>query len=297
MARPSPDPAGDLTQSVPAPGSVTTGLLPLAPEPPAGPPVLPGPPDHEAAGLLGADLRPVAGPALAAVFSRLATDPRMLWWVRRAILSAVAGGAVSALTDWRFGITAALLVAVADTLLRVRTTPAVPAPARVGSAQRKTRRRLSRLSPPGYLTLHCRAIPGTTAVINHLVVGPAGVFTISSQRWDRRLPVRATGGGELFHGPYGQADRLQQAAWEAAQASQLIGAELGEPVPVRPAMVIYGPKVPWIVVRIAGVDVFSGRRLRRYLRRETAASRARRLSERQIELIYAAAARVLPPGR
>jgi hypothetical protein len=62
-------------------------------------------------------------------------------------------------------------------------------------------------------------------------------------------------------------------------------------------MVIYGPPVPWIVVKIAGVDVFSGRRLRRYLRRETAASRGRRLDDRQIEVIASAAAQVLPAAR
>lgn len=204
---------------------------------------------------------------------------------------------MSVLIDWRAGLAAALLTGIADALFRARTSAMIPARVRAGSAQRRTRRRLARLAPSGYLALDSRRLPGSAEVIDHLVAGPAGVFTVTSQRWDRRLPVRATHGGELFHGPYRQEDRLRQAYWQAGQAAQLLATELGGPVRVRPAMVIYGPPVPWIVMEIQGVDVFSGRRLRRYLRRQAAANRAHRLDERQIELIYYAAARVLPPAR
>ena len=52
--------------------------------------------------------------------------------------------------------------------------------------------------------------------------------------------------------------------------------------------------MPWIVVRISGVDVFCGRRLRKYLRRE-ASGGSRYLDDRQVEAIYDIAAQVLPP--
>ena len=77
--------------------------------------------------------------------------------------------------------------------------------------------------------------------------------------------------------------------------ARLIGTALGQPITARPAMVIYGPTVPWIVVRISGVDVFCGRRLRKYLRRE-AAGRGGYLDDRQIEAIHDIAAQVLPPA-
>ena len=280
---------------------IEPGLLPLSLPTPSGPlpgaSSLPGPPEAEVTGILGIDQRAAAGPSPGEVLSRIAADPRITWWVSRALLSVVAGVAVSLAANWRLGITAAAVVAIADTVFRARTSAVIPAPARVTSAQRKTRRRLGRLTPSGYLTLHNRQIPGSDAVIDHLVVGPAGVFAIGSERWDRRLPVRATHGGRLFHGPYPQADRLRAACQDAEQASQLISGALGEPVPVRPAVVIYGPPVPWIVVKISGVDVFSGRRLRKYLRRETAASRGRRLDDRQVEVIASAAAQALPAAR
>jgi hypothetical protein len=133
-------------------------------------------------------------------------------------------------------------------------------------------------------------------MIDHLVIGPAGVFAVDSERWDRRLPVRATQGGQLYHGPYSQTSRLQHAHLEAGEAARLISARLGRPLRVRPAMVIYGPTVPWTVAKISGVDVFSGRRLRRYLRAQARASRANRLDEAEVERIHAAAARALPSG-
>ena len=200
------------------------------------------------------------------------------------------------LADWQLGVVAAALTAAADALFRWRTSAVIPASARLPSALRRTRRRLARVAPLGYLALHSRGIPGTAFVIDHLVVGPPGVYVVDSQRWDRRLPVRASHGGDLYHGPQRQTDQLGRARHTAQQASLVLGAALGQPLIVRPAMVIWGASLPWTIAEISGVDVFKGRRLRRYLRREAAAKRSRRLSERQIEIIHAVAAQVLPPA-
>ena len=242
-----------------------------------------------------AELEPTyRGPGPGQALSQLSADPRKPIWVRRAVLAAAAGVALGILVDWRLGLTVAVAVAVVDTVHRSRTTAVIPAAIRVTSAQRRTRRRLRRLRRAGYRTLNARALPGTSCVVDHLVIGPAGVFAVDSERWDRRLPLRATQGGQLFHGPYGQTSRLQHAQSEAGQAARLISIELQRQLRVRPAMVIYGPTVPWTVVRLSGVDVFSGRRLRRYLRAQARADRAGRLSDEDIEQIHAAAARALP---
>ena len=42
--------------------------------------------------------------------------------------------------------------------------------------------------------------------------GPAGIYAVDSEVWDRRLPVRATRGGRLFHG---RVKALAEAAREA----------------------------------------------------------------------------------
>jgi hypothetical protein len=224
-----------------------------------------------------------------------AADPRMPIWIRRAVLAAAAGIVAGILLDWRFGLTAAAVIAILDTVHRSRTTAVIPAAVRVTSAQRRTRRRLLLARRSGYLTLNNRAIPGTNCIIDHLIVGPAGVFAVDSERWDRRLPLRATQGGHLYHGPYSQTSRLKHAQLEAAMAGRLISDSLGRKQRIRPAMVIFGPTVPWTVARIGGVDVFSGRRLRKYLRAQARARREQRLTREEIAQIHEAAETALPP--
>jgi hypothetical protein len=225
---------------------------------------------------------------------QLAADPRLPVWISRAAVCLVAGVVVALLLDWRAGLTVAVLIAVGDTLLRSRTTAAIPAAVRVTRAQRQTARRLAVLRPAGYLALNARAIPGTSSVIDHLVVGPSGIFAIDSELWDRRLPVRIAD-RMLYHGPVNQRDRLAHARWEAAQAANLIGAELGQPVRVRPVMVIYGPNITWTVTALSGVDVLGGGSVGLYFRRQSRLARGRRLDAGQVEAAFAAAARTLPP--
>lgn len=195
---------------------------------------------------------------------------------------------------WRAGLTAMVIYIAADTLYRSRTAPVVPTSVRVTSAQRYTRRRLKVLQAAGYLALHARRIPGTKHVIDHLVVGPAGVFTLDSQRMDKRLQVKMIG-GMLFYGKESYEPRLDHAQHEADHAARLIGAELGHKIKVRPVMVLYGPAIDWVVLRLKGVDVFEGSRVGAYFRKQSKESKSHHLDASQISMIFAAAARALPP--
>jgi hypothetical protein len=230
-------------------------------------------------------------------FQGLAADPRLPIWITRGLVAIAAAAAATMWQDWRLGLTAAALVIVVDIIYRSRTTSVIPAAVRVTSAQRRTRRRLALLKGAGYVALNARAIPGSNSVIDHLVIGPPGVFAVDSERWDRRLPVRAATAGRLYHGPFSQEQRLDHAQWEAGQATMLLSAALGDRIIVRPAMAIYGPTIPWTVASLRNVDVFAGRRLRKYFRRKARERDAPRLDSGQIGLIHAAAARALPPAR
>jgi hypothetical protein len=231
----------------------------------------------------------------------LSADPRLTVWIRRAVIALVVGVAVAIWPGWRWGLTAAAAVAILDTIYQSKAMALIPAEAGATSAQRKTRRRLTTLRRAGYVALNARAIPDSDQVIDHLVIGPAGIFSVDSEQWDRRLPVRVTGGsgkktGILYHGPYSQQDRLAHARWEAAQATRLIGAELQEPVEVKPAMVIYGPEIQWGVATLRGVEVFSGKRVRKFFRNQNRVTRGDHLDEEEIHAVCEAAERVLPPA-
>lgn len=229
----------------------------------------------------------------------LAADPRLPIWIRRAVISLVIAVAVTIWQGWRLGLTAAAVAAILHTIYYSKTVSLIPAAARVSSAQRRTKRRLYLVRTSGYLAVHARGIPGTDSVIDHLVVGPGGVYALDSERWDRRLPVRtvasnSAAGPVLYHGPFSQKDRLAHARWEAAQAARLLSQDLGREITVRPAMVIYGPTVPWRVASLRGVDVFAGRSVGKYFRSRKRADRANAIGWEETGAIFASAQRVLP---
>ncbi|MGD0559638.1 MAG: nuclease-related domain-containing protein [Streptosporangiaceae bacterium] len=223
----------------------------------------------------------------------LASDSRMRIWRRRILLTVIAGAVFSVIFTWRLGLTIAVIVAVADTIYRSRTVASVPPGVKVTPAQRQTQRQLARMERSGYRSLHSRPIPGSEEFIDHLVVGPTGVYAIDSEKWDRRLPIRTRNARQLWHGPESKKDRLEHAKWEAERASTLLSGNLNMDITVRPTMAIYGPKIPWDVAVIRDVDVFGGPRLRKYLRKRGKMSKER-LSDAEIEKIHRAAMTVLP---
>ncbi|WP_228643571.1 nuclease-related domain-containing protein [Microtetraspora sp. AC03309] len=209
---------------------------------------------------------------------------------RRALIALAAGVVVGFLLGgWRIGLTAAIVAAIADTAYRARSVSSVPAWRRPSAAERRTEAQLKRLERGGYRTLHARAVPGSDAQIDHLVIGPTGVYAVDSEKWDKRLPVRVQSHRKLFHGPFNQKPRLDEARWEASQASELIGKALGREIPVVPSLAIYGPAIPWRILNVREVDVFSGSLVRKWITK-----REKSLTTAEIESIYRAAERVLP---
>ncbi|MBB2910928.1 hypothetical protein FHS43_002193 [Streptosporangium becharense] len=211
--------------------------------------------------------------------------------LRRRVFVALGVGVLAGilLASWQLGFTAAVVAAIVDTVLHARADSSVPAWRRASVAERRTEVQLKRLERGGYRTLHARAIPGSEAQIDHLVVGPTGVYAVDSEKWDKRLPVRVQSHRKLFHGPFNQKARLDEAHWEATQAGELIGRELGREITIVPSLAIYGPAIPWKVLNVREVDVFDGGHVRKWITK-----RERSLTDIEIEKIYEAAERVLP---
>src|SRR5712691_9928016 len=227
------------------------------------------------------------------VSPHLRQDPRLRVWISRTALALVILIIVSMWKDWRYGVTAVAIYLTVDLIYRSKTTVTTPTSVRVTSAQRTTARRLKVLKAAGYLALNARTIPDAGSVIDHVVIGPGGIFTIDSQKMDKRLPIRAFD-GKLFHGPVNQVERLDHARYVAEKAAALIGAELGHKVRVRPAMVVYGPKLPWVIMRLKGVDVFDGGHVGSYFRKQSKATAGKHLDTAQIAMVFSAAAHALP---
>ncbi len=224
--------------------------------------------------------------------AHLAGNPRMRIWRIRIIVAVLVMVAFSILASWQLGLTLAVIVVIADTIYRSRKN--YSARVKLTGAQRRTRRQLTKLGRAGYRAMHAGAIPESQDQIDHLVVGPAGVFAIDSEAWDKHLIVRTRKGTQLWHGPFSKKDRLEHAQWEAQRAADLLSGEIGQPVSVRPAMAVYGPRIPWDVATIREVDVFSGPRLRKYLRRRARQQGIRPLSGDEVERIFRAANKTFP---
>ena len=226
--------------------------------------------------------------------AHLSANPRMRMWQRRIVIAIIVGVLFAIVFSWRLGLTLAIIAAITDTVYQSRRGVPGPRGVKMTRAQRQTRRQLGKLRRAGYRAINGNLIPHSQEQIDHLVVGPAGVFAIDSEAWDKRLPVRTMNARQLYHGPFSMKERLEHARWESEQAAELLSGAAGSPVTVRPAMAVYGPKIRWDVVTIRDVDVFSGPRLRKYLRRRARENGVRRLPPAEVERIYQAANQAFP---
>ena len=50
----------------------------------------------------------------------------------------------------------------------------------------------------GYFALDARPIPNSREYIDHLVVGPTGVYAIDSEKWDSKVRTRTLNGKRLY---------------------------------------------------------------------------------------------------
>lgn len=81
-------------------------------------------------------------------------------------------------------------------LLRFRPSPATLAWRHGAEGERRTARLLAPLERRGYQVFHDLAVAGSAANIDHVVVGPTGVFVTDSKRYRSQLRYL---GGHLWH--------------------------------------------------------------------------------------------------
>ncbi|WP_431776322.1 nuclease-related domain-containing protein [Streptomyces cucumeris] len=173
-----------------------------------------------------------------------------------AVVAAVLGWAAATVTVWQIGA----LVAVAVLAYEIRQTYRRQHNSWVSGAdgEEATARLLAPLARRGYAVLHDRAIRGSRANIDHLVVGLFGVALVDSKNWQSKKSTLTITGGLLRYGRYDQTKALKTVVWEAEQAAKALG------VPVRPVLAVHGAKVPAPRGRteLHGVTVIEAKKLR-----------------------------------
>jgi Nuclease-related domain len=189
---------------------------------------------------------------------------RTLPWRVAVILGmGAAGGVFGSLLAPRLGlILGGLAALVAGWGLGFRPSPDAVAWRRGAAGERRTARLLAALERHGWAVLHDLAIPGSQANIDHLVIGPGGVFVIDSKQYRGRLQFDPS--GRLWYARYPLAPTLREVSFEADQAAQV----LPDPgVVVLPIVAVQGARVPWGKVVLEGVPVVPARRLPSMLRK------------------------------
>jgi Nuclease-related domain len=196
-------------------------------------------------------------------WQRLRAAERAAWtrtlpWRVALILGIGAGGGVlGSLLAPRLGLVVGGLAAVAaGWALRFRPSPDAVAWRRGAAGERRTARLLEPLERQGWAVLHDLAVARSQANIDHLVIGPGGVFVIDSKQYRGRLQLDPS--GRLWHGRYPLTPTLRAVSFEADQAAQV----LPDPgMAVVPIVAVHGAQVPWGKIVVDGVPVVAARRL------------------------------------
>jgi superfamily I DNA/RNA helicase len=149
-----------------------------------------------------------------------------------------------------------------------------------------TRQLLGSLSPYGFHFLHDRKWPGSTnANIDHIGVGPSGVYVIDTKNWTGDIVLDDSG---LWQGQEPRSDVLEALQQQADVARGLL-ADLGlPPVGIRPVLVLAGRNLP--LTALDGVWVVGSKCLNASLLRE-----GKHLTVRQVEDISRRLMVLFPP--
>ncbi|GAA3474553.1 nuclease-related domain-containing protein [Nonomuraea roseola] len=151
--------------------------------------------------------------------------------------------------------------------------------------QRKLRRGLNR---HGYHILQGRAIRGQ-ASIDHLVIGPGGVWIVDNESWAPDTDIAAYG-GRLFFGEKFGSHVAKPLVAAAGAFAELLGKETGIALTIHPLLAVHCGRLPrGGVVNGEGITLLKPSLAAKLIRRSERVV----LTEEQIELLARTAAREL----
>jgi Nuclease-related domain len=214
----------------------------------------------------------------------LAGWTRSLAW--RAPLVASAGVAGNVLTTQaglpHAGLVGLAVAVLASWRLRFRPSEAARYWQRGAHGERQTARLLDRLTRDGFVVFHDLAVPGSPANVDHLVIGPTGVFVIDSKQWTGQVHQGADGLG--WHNHYPLDRTLETVRWEAETLGRLLGTR------VAALLCVHGAHVQGDGLEAQGVAIVPAYLLRSALGDDPV------LSDADVQLLAAAAWTSLRPA-
>jgi hypothetical protein len=152
---------------------------------------------------------------------------------------------------------------------------------RQAAAQRRTAGALAQLEQEGWLVLHDVALPGWSASLDHLVIGPTGAWAIESWRHAWLLRRRGATGRRILGGP------RPDLSWKVEAVADSLA---GTGIPVRPLLCLHSGIRPPRRRTVQAIPLVVLRRLPDVVRRGP------RMQPFQVERASARALEVLRPA-
>jgi Nuclease-related domain len=167
--------------------------------------------------------------------------------------------------------------------LRFRASAEASAWRKGARGERRTARRLRRLVRRGYVAFHDLAMPSSRANIDHLLIGPSGVFVIDSKQYSGC--IQQTPDGHVWHNHYPMDEQLATVRAEAGAVEAILGA------PVIPLLCVHGASVQSGGLHAQGVAIVPAGQL------PTALGADAVLSAEQVAVLAGTAQTRLRPAR
>jgi hypothetical protein len=212
-----------------------------------------------------------AGASAQAEFDRRATGHRervaaSREWVFALAAAGLIGAVVAQLAMPPMGGLVVLLIVLGVIGRAVFVPNTTQAWATGASGELATARALEQLKIEGFVVLHDRRIPGSSANIDHIVIGPPGVAVVESKSYSGRLRVR---GDDVYVGGYRKTvQTVEEAKREAQAVAVALAHELeGRGLKVRPILCVHRADLPFFGASPQGVSIVDGRGLVRSLRK------------------------------
>lgn len=155
--------------------------------------------------------------------------------------------------------------------------------------ERKTAAFLEPLGEAGFVILHDRKVPGWGGNLDHVAIGPSGIWAIETKNLAGKVVIR----GEVLRiGGYRRDKIIEQVRQEATIVQVVLAESLGRlGLRVTPVICLHRGELPFFNKTVRGVRLASGRQLVRLLR-----DGEERLSSQQVVTLAREADRVLRPA-
>jgi hypothetical protein len=148
---------------------------------------------------------------------------------------------------------------------------------------------LEPLEAEGFRVLHDRKIPGSRANIDHIVIGPPGIFVVETKSLGGSLQIR---GNDVFVAGRRRTGMIDEVKREASAVHTALADDLAaHGWTVSPVICVHRADLPWFGSEVAGVRIVSGKDLVTRLRQAD-----RLLSPADVERFAALAGARLRPA-